>query len=138
MKKVTINRIALVIVLVLTALIFLSACEAAEPRLPVVYTYNPGPAFQTNFDHEDDPRRQIRCVVMFKVLDEKAVDELDTLNFVIRNSILAVLGELTMPELTTDKDLSDIAQRLVDRVNEDLATDYPLILSAYFTEFQLT
>ena len=134
MKKSTVSKIALVVSVILLAALFLSACESPAPRIPTVYTFNAGGPFATNFNDED-PRRQVRCVVIFEVVDEKAVDELTDNNFVVRNAVLSVLGELTMAELTTHRDLDDIAQRLVDRVNEDLKSNIDLIVGAYFTEF---
>ena len=137
MKKATLNRIVLIISIILIATFLLSACDSPPPRIPITHAYNPGAPFSTNFNYED-PRRQVRCAVIFEVIDESAVDELTEKNYVIRNAVLSVLGELTMPELTTHRDFDDIAERLVARANEDLGSHIDLIIGAYFTEFALT
>ena len=138
MKKATQKRLALTTIIVLLITMFLlAACESPAPRIPVVYTYSPGAPFATNFNFEEDPRRQVKCTVMFEVIDEAAIDELTDNNFIIRNAVLSVLGELTWPEMTTERNLDDIAQRLVDRVNADLNSNVNLIVGAYFTEFAL-
>jgi len=137
-KKATQRRLALTTIIVLLITMFLlTACETPIPRIPVVYTYNPGAPFSTNFNFEEDPRRQVKCTIMFEVIDEAAIDELTENNFIIRNAVLSVLGELTWPEVTTERNLDDIAQRLVERVNEDLNSNIDLIIGAYFTEFAL-
>ena len=136
MKKKTLNKLALVLSLILIATFLISACDSPEPRIPASYYFIPGGPFSTNVN-DDDPRRQIRCTIVFEVVDERAIAELDDVVFKVRNSVLAVLGELTIPEITTDRDLEDISQRLVDRINEDLPTTYELFLRAYFTDFAL-
>lgn len=138
MNKAIHKRLALVISVIMLAAIFLSACESAEPRIPSAYTYSPGAAFQTNFNYEEDLRRQIRCVIVFKVVDEAAIEELEANNFIVRNAVLSVLGDLTLPEITTERDLDRIGQKIVDRVNEDLQGSYDLIVRAFFTDFALT
>ena len=135
MKKSTIRKVALVLVIVLTATMVLSACDAPEPRIPVKHFFNPGP-FSTNVNDED-PRRQVRCTVIFEVVDEAAIEELNEVIFIVRNSVLAVLSELTIPEITVRRNFDDIAQRLIDRVNEDLSSNIPLVVAAYFTDFAL-
>ena len=137
LKKATVNKLALVLSVMLLAALFLSACDSPAQRIPTVYTFNAGGPFATNFNNED-PRRQVRCIVVFEVVDEKAVDELTEHTFVVRNSVLSVLGELTMEELTTHRDLEDISQRLVERVNADVRSNIDLIVGAYFTEFGIT
>ena len=135
MKKTAIKKLAIVIPLVLVAMFVLSACDTPIPRIPETFVYTT-PQFSTNFNYED-PRRQVRCVVVFEVIDEAAIDELDAHSYVIRNSVLTVLGELTMPEITTERNLEEISQRIVDRVNEDLHSHIDLVVGAYFTEFAI-
>ena len=135
-KKTVIGRFIVVIALVLTAAFLISACDAPTPRVPIRHVFSPGGPFSINVNDED-PRRQIRCTIVFVVVDEAAIAELEQSTFVIRNSVLSVLGEVTIPELTTDKDLPDIAQRIVDRVNHDLNSTVDLILGAYFTDIAL-
>lgn len=132
--KAILKKLAPLVSFALIGIFILAACDSAEPRVPVVHTYNTGAAFSTNFNH-DDPRRQIRCIVVLEVIDESAIEELETLDFIVRNSILSVLGELTMDELTVDRDLVLIRERIVNRVNEDLALHTDLVVGAYFTEF---
>ena len=136
MKKTLISRLAAVVALILTAAFLISACDAPAPRVPTRHTFSPGGPFSINVNDED-PRRQIRCSVVFVVVDEAAIAELEQNSFMIRNSVLSVLGEITIAELTTDKDLPDIAQRIVDRVNYDLSSTVDLILGAYFTDIAL-
>jgi len=131
--KAIFKKIVPLVSVVLAGMFLLAACESAPPRVPAVHIFNPGTAFTTNFNH-DDPRRQVRASMVFEVMDEAAIEELNTLVFVIRHSILAVLGELTMEELTTEKDIDDISLRLVERVNGDLGLSLDLILRAYFTD----
>jgi len=135
-KKTVYKKLTLIISIVLIAMFLLAACESTT-RLPTTYTFNPGPAFSTNFNH-DDPRRQVRCAIIFEVIDEDASTELNDYSYIIRNAVLTILGELTMDEITTQRDLSEIAQRIVERVNEDLGSTYDLITRAYFTEFAIT
>ena len=133
MKKSTFNKLAVVIPVILIAVFLLSAC-GTESRLPQRYFLNPGGPFSTNFNDED-PRRQIRCSVVFVVIDEAAQAELELQTTIIRNSVLSVLGELTMEEATTQRNLEDIAQRIVERANADLGSHIDLIVGAYFTDF---
>ena len=142
MKKAIISKVALVISIVLIAAFLLSACDAPVPRITPSHFFNPGAPFQTNItvvdkDGNPDPRRQIRCAVVFEVFDEAAVEELGEVNFVVRNSVLKVLGELTMDEITVNRDLDDIIHRIVDQVNEDVTSNVDLVVWAYFTEFAL-
>jgi len=136
-KKTNLKRLIPIISIILLVTFLLTACESAPPRIPVSHTYNPGPAFQTNFNNDEDPRRQVRCQVIFEVIDEDAIEELGGYTYVVRNAVLVVLGELTMHELTTNRDLDDIAQRMVDRVNEDIGSNIDLVVRAYFTDFAL-
>ena len=137
MKKLMTVRAALFIPALLIVSILLSACNQEAPRLPAVYSHNPGPLFQTNLNDEDH-RRVIRCAVMFEVIDERAQEELSGRNFVVRNAVLSVLGELTMDEVTQNKDLEEISERLVERVNEAIGSYIPLVVGAYFTEFAVS
>jgi len=134
--KAIMKKITPLVCAVLAGMFLLAACDSPPPRVLPVHVFNPGVTFTTNFNH-DDPRRQIRCAVVFEVLDEAAIEDLDSLNFIVRNAVLVVLGELTMEELTIDRDLDGIAERIVDRVNEDLGLPMNLVLRAYFTEFAI-
>jgi len=136
MKKTTISKVFLVISIVLIASFLLSACDSPDPRIPVKYTFTPGGPFSTNVNDED-PRRQVRCTIVLEVIDEAAIEELEEYTFIIRNSILSVLGELTIPEITTGRNLENIAERLVERINEDINSHYDLVIGAYFTDFAL-
>ena len=139
MKRVILSRLTLIILIVILAAILLSACDAPESRIAHSYTFNPGAAFQTNFNIGDDPqnnpRWQIRVMLVFEVLDENAIAELEAHNHVVRNAVLAELGNLTMPEITTHRNLDELGERIVHRVNQDLGTNIPLVLDVYFTEF---
>jgi len=139
MKKVMKILSVLLVCSVLIFAMLTSACNNTQqlPRLATPYTYNPGAGFQTNIKDED-PRRTIRCSVIFEVIDEDAVTELADHNFVIRNAVLIVLGELTREELTVNRDLQEISQRLVDQVNDAIRSNINLVVGAYFTEFVLT
>ena len=136
MKKASIKKLAFIISVILIAVLLVSACDSPEPRVSESYFFNPGGPFSTNVNDED-PRRRIRCSVVFEVVDERAIEELDNVTFIVRNSILAVLGELTIPEITTHRNFDDISQRMVDRINYDLNASYDMFLWAYFTEFAL-
>jgi flagellar basal body-associated protein FliL len=134
-KKMPIQLVLLVFTAVF-ATVMLSACNK-EARLPTVYTYDPGPAFESNINDEN-MRRVLKCAIIFEVIDDKASAELEEHNSTIRNSILVVLGGLTLEELTTGKDLNEISQRIVNQVNEAVGSRVNLILGAYFTEFKLS
>ena len=136
MKKLMSIRLVLLVITAVLATAILSACNK-EARLPTIYTYNPGPAFESNINNED-MRRVVKCAVMFEVIDGKAGIELAEHNSTIRNAILVVLGGLTLEELTTDKDLNEISQRIVNQVNEAVGSRVNLIVGAYFTEFKLS
>ncbi|MDR2589969.1 MAG: flagellar basal body-associated FliL family protein [Oscillospiraceae bacterium] len=136
MKKATFNKLALVVSVILIAVFILSACDSPDPRIPIKYTFNPGGQFSTNVNDED-PRRQIRCTIIFEVVDEAAVDELTENSFVVRSAVLSVLAKLTIPEITTNSNLDAIAERLIEKVNEDLQSTYDLVIGAYFTDFAL-
>jgi flagellar basal body-associated protein FliL len=135
-KKATFNKLALVVSVILIAVFILSACDSPDPRIPIKYTFNPGGQFSTNVNDED-PRRQIRCTIIFEVVDEAAVDELTENSFVVRSAVLSVLAKLTIPEITTNSNLDAIAERLIEKVNEDLQSTYDLVIGAYFTDFAL-
>ena len=142
MKKATIGKVAMIISIILIASFMLSACDSAPPRIATSHYFNPGGPFQTNItvidkDGNPDPRRQVRCSLVFEVVDEAAVEELGEVNFVVRNSVLIVIGELTIEEITVNRDLDTIIQRIVDRVNEDVNSNVPLVVWAYFTDFAL-
>ena len=77
----------------------------------------------------------MRCSIIFQVVDEEAVTDLETYNPNIRNAVLIVLGELTQAELTTERDLDAIALRIVEKVNEAINSNITMITGAYFTEF---
>ena len=139
MKKAVLSRLTItvsIVSVVLIAMFLISACEAPEQRIHESHFFSPGGPFTTNVN-DDDPRRRIRCSIVFEVVDERAVEELEEITFVIRNSVLAVLGELTIPEITTKRNVDDIAFRLVERINFDIGAPYDLILWAYFTDFAL-
>jgi len=135
-KKATLNKATLILSIVLLAALLLSACSSPDPRIPEKFFFNPGGPFSTNVNDED-PRRQVRCSVVFEVVDERAIEELTEVAFIVRNSVIAVLGELTIDEMTTQRDLDNIIERLVERVNEDVSGSTDLIIGAYFTDFAL-
>ena len=142
MKKATLSKIAVVISIVLIAAFIISACDSPPPRITPAYYFSPGGPFQTNittFDRDDnpDPRRQLRCSIVFEVIDEAAILELDEVTFIVRSAVIHVLGELTMEEVTIHRDLDDLTQRIVDRVNEDIHSYTPLVVWAYFTDFAI-
>jgi len=122
---------------VLILLLLLSSCASEAPRLPATFNYSPGAVFTTNINDED-PRRVLRCAVVFLVIDEAATTELVEYNAVIRNAVLVVLGGLTVEELTTNRDLGDIAQKMVDQVNQDIGSRIDLVVGAYFTDIVLS
>jgi len=134
--KAILKKMTPLVCAILAGMFLLVACDSEPPRVPPVHVFNPGMPFSTNFNH-DDPRRQISCSIIFEVIDESAGLELEELNFIVRNAVLAVLGELTMDELTIDRNLDDIAERIVTRVNEDLGLPINLIVRAYFTAFAI-
>ena len=136
MKKTTLRKVALILSIIIIASFILSACDSPDPRIPTKYFFNPGGPFTTNVN-DDDPRRQIRCSIVFEVVDEAAIEELTEINFIVRNSVLQVLGELTIPEITKERDLDEIIERLVERVNEDINSNINLIVWAYFTDIAL-
>jgi len=80
----------------------------------------------------------VKCAVVFEVIDEAATTELTTHNYVIRNAILVILGQLTLEELTENRDLEEIALRIVEKVNDSIFSHVDLIVGAYFTEFTLS
>jgi flagellar basal body-associated protein FliL len=135
LKKTMIKRIALILALVLISTFILTACDS-ESRIRHRYTFSPGAQFSTNFNDED-PRRQVRCLIIFEVIDENAIDELTDNNFIVRNAVLSVLGTLTMEELTTGRNLENIAGRIVQQVNADLDSPIDLVVAAFFTEFAI-
>ena len=142
MKKATIRKIAVVVSIVLIAGFVISACDAPPPRIAPAYYFSPGGPFQTNitaFDQHDnpDPRRQLRCAIVFEVLDEAAIEELTEINFIIRNAVLQVMGELTMDEVTVNRNLDDLIQRMVDRINEEITSNIDLVVWGYFTDFAI-
>ena len=135
MKKHSPVRFIMFLSFILIAMTLLSACGGNEaPRLPAIYTYNPGAVFASNID-DPEPRRMVKCAVIFEVIDEQAATDLVAYNSVIRNAVLVVLGELTSDELTNNRDLNAIAQRIVAQVNSDLAGRIDIVSAAYFTEF---
>ena len=138
MKKHSPVRFVLFLSLVLIALTLLSACGSDEaPRLPAIYTYNPGAAFTSNIN-DPEPRKLVKCAIIFEVYDEAAATDLAAYNSIIRNSVLVVLGELTSDELTENRDLDAIAQRIVSQVNTALGGRIDIVTAAYFTEFTLS
>ena len=132
-----ITRAIWLIMAIILSTALLASCSGKDPRVPKVYTYSPGPAFSTNIN-DPDPRRVLKCVVSFEVIDEAAVDELTELNFIIRNACIAELSSLTMEELTTNRNLDNVSQRLVDSVNEVVPSNINLVVRAYFTDFLLS
>ena len=142
MKNTTLRRLTLIISILLIATFLVSACGEPYLRIPQAYYFSPGGPFSTNItvmdrDGNPDPRRQIRCTIVFEVIDEDAIEELDEVVFIIRNAVLQVLGELTIEEVTVNRDLDSISQRLVDRINEEISSYYDLVVWAYFTDFAL-
>ena len=137
MKKIAKSGTVFFALAALVVSLMLTACSHDAPRLPAVYTYNPGAPFTTNVNDED-PRRLVKCAVVFEVIDEAAAVDLAAFNFVIRNAVITVLSSLTVEELTVNRDLQEISQRLVDQVNASIYGQVNLIVGAYFTEFTLT
>ena len=143
MKKATAKKFLLIISILLVATFIISACDSPPQRIPQSYFFSPGGPFQTNitiFDNNDNPdlRRQVRCSLVFEVIDENAIEELTEVNFIIRNAVLQVLGDLRIEDVAGDhRDLDTIIERIVDRVNEDLGSNIPLIVWAYFTDFAI-
>jgi len=136
MRKKVLSKLALVVSILLIAMFLISACDSPEPRIPAAHYFSPGASFQTNVT-DGDPRRQIRCSVVFEVVDEQAILELEDVTFKVRNSVLAVLGELTTDEIMEHRNLEAISQKLVDRINEDIPSSIPLFVRAFFTDFAL-
>ena len=142
MKKATLSKIAVVILIVFIAVFVISACDSPPPRIAHAYYYSPGGPFQTNitaFDRDDnpDPRRQLRISIVFEVIDEAAIEELGEVNFIVRNAVLQVMGELTMEEITVYRNLDDLIERFVERINEDIQSNIDMVVWGYFTEFSI-
>ena len=139
MRKISTIKLILILSSVIMLTLLLTSCGSDTPaqRLPDRHVFNPGAVFATNINH-DDPRSVLRCAIMFEVLDERAGEELLNFADTIRNAVLTVMGELTMAEVTTEKNLDDIASRIVERVNAAIGGPYTLIIGASFTEFVLT
>ena len=137
MKTVkNIRKILLITSVLLVALLLLSACDPPPVRVPETFTFTPGPAFATNIN-DVEPRRQVKCSVVFEVIDEQAVAELSSHVYVVRDAVIKELGKLTMDELTTEKDLEALAHRLVEHVNEALRSNVDLVTRAFFTDFSV-
>jgi len=138
MMKVGRLRLAILIPAALIMAMLVSACgqQGAVVRLPQAFTYNPGANFQTNIT-ADTPNKVVRCSVVFQVIDEAAIEELDSYNAAIRNATLIVLSNLTEDELIPSRDLEEIAARIVEQVNDAVGSHINLIVGAYFTEFVL-
>ena len=137
MKKTALGKLVTVIVLVLVTIPLLSACDD-DSRIPVAHYFSPNPAtFATNINSED-PRRQVNAVVTFEVIDEAAIEELATVNHIVRHSVLTILGQLTMEDMIENRNLDALAERLVSKVNEEINTQFDLVIRAYFTEFFLS
>jgi len=137
MKKTSFKRLAIVISVILIAMFVISACDSPEPRIATTHYYSAGGPFSTNINDAENPRLQIRCSIVFEVIDEQAIAELDQVVFKVRSSVLAVLGELTIADITTHRDFDSLSERLIDRLNEDIPSTYELFLRAYFTDFSL-
>jgi len=135
-NKKTSVRFVIFVSAVLIFAFLLSACGAKtpDPRLPTPFTHNPGAAFTVNIKG-DDTRRMVKCTLMFEVIDEAAVNEVAQYNYAIRNAVIIALSELTLEELTTDRDLKEISQKIVTQVNGSLRSHIDLIVGAYFTDF---
>ena len=141
MERITLTKKLLLIPMLLLLAFYITACNSEAPvqRVPDKYLFEPGGSFTTNINHEDSRRvHRLTAALMFEVVDESAVEELENHTPAIRNAVLMVLGELTMEEVTTEKDLEDITQRIVERVNAAINSNVQLILRAYFTEFVLS
>ena len=137
MKKVGRARFTILIPAALLMAVLMSACAPpVQSRVPQTYTYNPGTNFQTNITAAK-PDKVVRCSVVFKVIDEAAIGELDTYNAAIRNAKLIVLSNLTEEDLLPKRDLEEIALRIVEQVNSAIDSNINLVIGAYFTEFVL-
>ena len=137
MKKATYKKLAIVISIILIAVFVIAACDSPEPRIATTHYYSAGGPFSTNISDEANPRLQVRCTIVFEVIDEKAIEELDQVVFKVRSSVLSVLGELTISDITINRDFDALSQRLVDKLNEDIPSTYELFVRAYFTDFSL-
>ena len=135
MMKLGRLRSAILIPVALIVTMLMSACgQQTVVRLPQAFTYNPGGNFQTNIT-ADNPNKVVRCSIVFQVIDEAAIEELDSYNALIRNATLIVLSSLTEDELVPSRDLEEIASRIVEHVNDAVNSHIDLIVGAYFTEF---
>jgi len=142
MKRAKVSKVAIVISIILVTVFIVSACDSPDPRITPAYYFSPGGPFQTNItvldrDENPDPRRQLRCAIVFQVVDEAAIEELEVVNFIVRDAVLQVLGALTMEEITVNRDLVMIGEKMVERVNEEINSNIDLIISAYFTDFAI-
>ena len=136
MKTLKSGKLYIILPILLSALFLITACNTPDSRVPTSHYYSPGGPFSTNVN-DADPRRQIRCTIVFEVIDAQAVEELEDVTFKVRSSVLGVLGELTIADITTHRNLEAISQLLVDRINEELPTTIDLFVRAYFTDFVL-
>lgn len=138
MRKI-ISRITPFIAMLMLAVFVVSACASEAPRVLPIVSYTPmGGSFVINYNPED-LRRQVKCSLTFEIIDEDAAAELESLNYRVRYSVLAVLSELTIAEITVNRDLDEIAHRIVERVNNDLPTgeDIKLVMRAFITEWEI-
>jgi flagellar basal body-associated protein FliL len=134
-KKAIFKKIAPLVSAMLAGMFLLAACDSAPPRVLPVHTLPLG-SISTNFNH-DDPRRQINTSIVFEVFDEAAVEELAPLTFIMRNAVLSILAELTLEDITTNRNLDYLGERIVERANNDLGLNIDLIVRAYFTDFAI-
>jgi len=137
MNKATYKKIAIIMSVILIAVFLVSACDSPEPRIATTHYFTAGGPFSTNINDADNPRLQIRCTIVFEVIDEQAIEELDQVVFKVRSSVLSVLGELTIADITTNRNFDRLSDRLIDRLNEDIPSSYSLFERAYFTDFSL-
>ena len=133
--KAIFKKLAPLVSFALIGMFLLAACDSEPPRVLPVHTFPLG-TISTNFNHED-PRRQINTSIVFEVIDEDAIDELTSLSFIIRSSVLSILGELTLEDITTNRDIPALEERIAEEVNEALGLNVNLIIRAYITDLSI-
>ena len=111
---------------------FLLFATPAEPTPAPLFTYMPGDYFVTNIM---DSKALLKVTVVLVINDEKQLTYLSNNEYILRDTVIAVLRDKTEDELRAPDATDMLREDLVNALRDDLGMDY--LVTLYFNDYVL-
>lgn len=131
------NKKLIIIIAVVAVLVIAIAAAAAvfiltsgnQDKEEELFFYSPGEAFTTNLQ---DRNSLVKATITIAYKDEKALEDLETNNAVIRNSIVFILRNKTTEQMQAADAETVLSNEICQKLNSELGVDY--FVKIYFSD----